>query len=92
MKRNKFTTASIFICVTFALLGLTGLIPHGNSNLWSIFGPLLIVTGLRLTVLFFQTLMESAQKKQHLWLIFHLLGGLLTSIIYYFQIQKKTSN
>ena len=85
IKRSKFATISIFICVTFAILGLVGLVPHGESNLWWAFGPILMVTGVRTAILFFQTLMESAQKKQYGWLIAHFVTGIFASLIYYFR-------
>ena len=92
MKRSNTVRASLLILSVWIVGVITGLIPENideDSGIWQIVRFLPIAAGVRLFILFWQTLIDAVECKSVGWVVGHFLFGPFSSIPYYLVTKER---
>lgn len=93
MDRSNTVRASLAIFAIWIVGAMVGVIPESidqDSGPWWVFGLIVIVAGIRLFILFWQTLAHAVQCRSLGWVVGHVIFGPLASVAYYMDTKSQS--
>ena len=93
MDSSNTVRGSFAILAIWIVGAMVGIIPENidpNSGYWWFFGLIVFAAGIRLFILFWQTLAHAVERRSLGWVVSHFIFGPLASIVYYLVAKSPT--